>query len=100
VQYAPNVVEKIWTTAARLGYGNYFLTQSGGYITDDHLPVNKQQRAPSANIINLKSDTPTGFAPHWHTLRDDMRNIDRNTLKAVGQTVMEVIYTENSTPTH
>lgn len=94
VQYAPNVVEKIWTTAARLGYGNYFLTQSGGYITDDHLPVNKQQRAPSANIINLKSDTPTGFAPHWHTLRDDMRNIDRNTLKAVGQTVMEVIYTE------
>ncbi len=99
MQYAPHVVEKIWSRAAKLGYGNYFLPQSGGYITDDHLPVIKQQRAPSANIINLKSDTPTGFAPHWHTLRDDMRNIDRNTLKAVGQTVMEVIYTENSTPT-
>ena len=30
----------------------------------------------------------------WHTLKDDMDGIDRNTLKAVGQTVMEVIYNE------
>jgi aminopeptidase-like protein len=56
--------------------------------------VNQHHRAPSANIINLKRDTRTGFVPHWHTLNDDMRNIDKNTLKAVGQTVMEVIYTE------
>jgi len=94
VQYASGVVEKVWSTAATLGYGNYFPSQRGGYITDDHLPVNKQQRAPSINIINLKRDTSTGFGPHWHTLTDDMRNIDRNSLKASGQTVMEVIYLE------
>ncbi len=94
VEYAPGVVEKVWSTAHKLGYGNYFLSQRGGYITDDHLPVNQQQRAPSINIINLKRDTPTGFAAHWHTLTDDMRHIDRNTLKAAGQTVMEVIYSE------
>jgi len=94
VQYASSVVEKVWSTAARLGYGSYFLSQRGGYITDDHLPVNKQMRAPSINIINLKRDSRTGFAPHWHTLNDDMRNIDRNTLRAAGQTVMEVIYLE------
>lgn len=94
LQYASNVVDKIWSTAVKLGYSSYFLPQRGGYITDDHLPVNQHHRAPSANIINLKQDTRTGFAPHWHTQRDDMRNIDRNTLKAVGQTVMEVIYTE------
>ncbi|HBT85494.1 MAG TPA: glutamine cyclotransferase [Porphyromonadaceae bacterium] len=95
VQYASNVVDKIWSTAAKLGYTNYFLPQRGGYITDDHLPVNQHHRAPSANIINLKQDTRTGFAPYWHTQSDDMRNIDKKTLKAVGQTVMEVIYTEN-----
>ncbi len=95
LQYASNVVDKIWSTAVKLGYTSYFLPQRGGYITDDHLPVNQHHRAPSANIINLKQDTRTGFAPHWHTHRDDMRNIDKNTLKAVGQTVMEVIYTEN-----
>ncbi|OJV87256.1 MAG: glutamine cyclotransferase [Bacteroidia bacterium 44-10] len=94
-QYASNILEKVWNTAVKLGYGNYFLSKSGGYITDDHLPVNKHHRAPSINIINLKTDTQTGFAPHWHTHRDDMRNIDRSTLKVVGQTVMEVIYTES-----
>ncbi|MEA5128632.1 MAG: M28 family peptidase [Proteiniphilum sp.] len=93
-QYASNILEKVWNTAVKLGYGNYFLSKSGGYITDDHLPVNKHHRAPSINIINLKTDTQTGFAPHWHTHRDDMRNIDRSTLKVVGQTVMEVIYSE------
>jgi len=94
LKYAPGVVEKVWSAAARLGYGNYFPAQRGGYITDDHLPVNMHQRAPSINIINLKRDTPTGFGSHWHTLNDDIRNIDRNSLKASGQTVMEVIYLE------
>lgn len=94
VQYASGVVEKVWSTAAKLGYGNSFQPKSGGYITDDHLPVNQHYRAPSIDIINLKMDTHTGFAPHWHTHRDDMRNIDRNSLKVAGQTVMEVIYTE------
>jgi len=94
VKYASNVLNKVWSTAAKLGYSNYFLQKGGGYITDDHLPVNQHDRSPSINIINLKSDTPTGFAPHWHTHKDDMRNIDRNSLKAAGQTVMEVIYNE------
>lgn len=93
-QYAPDVVEKVWNIAARLGYGNYFRQKRGGAITDDHLPVNQHNRAPSIDIINLNANAFSGFAPHWHTHADDMRNIDRNSLKAAGQTVMEVIYTE------
>ena len=93
VEKASNVVEKVWSTASKLGYGKYFIAKKYGYITDDHVYVNQHHRAPSIDIINLK-DTPTGFASHWHTHADDMRNIDRNTLKAVGQTVMEVIYRE------
>ncbi len=94
LQYAPSMVERVWSTAHKMGYGNFFPLQQGGYITDDHVPVNEMKRAPSINIINLKRDTRTGFGPHWHTLNDDMRNIDRNTLKAVGQTVLELLYTE------
>lgn len=94
LQYASNVVDKIWSTALKMGYGNYFVPNRGGYITDDHVPVNQNHRAPSANIINLKSESDTGFVPYWHTQKDDMRNIDKNTLKAVGQTVLEVIYNE------
>lgn len=93
VQHASNVVEKIWRTASQLGYGQLFINRNGGYITDDHVPVNESHRAPSADIINLK-DSQSGFAPYWHTLSDTMDNINRSTLKAVGQTVMEVIYSE------
>ncbi len=93
VQYASNVVQNIWQTAANLGYAQLFINRKGGYITDDHVPVNEHHRAPMADIINTK-DSGSGFAPHWHTLNDNMSNINRATLKAVGQTVMEVIYSE------
>ena len=94
LEYASEIIDKVWSTAAKLGYRNYFLPNRGGYITDDHVPVNENRRAPSINIINLKQETSTGFVPYWHTQKDDMRNIDRNTLKAAGQTVLEVIYNE------
>ncbi len=95
MQYASHVVDRIWSTAGKLGFGNYFLSGTGGYITDDHVPVNQYKIAPSANIINLKNNTRTGFVPYWHTHNDDMRNIDKRTLKVVGQTVLEVIYAED-----
>ena len=91
MQHAPSVVSNIWSTASLLGYGNFFLQRNGGYITDDHLPVIEIRGIPCANIINLKGD---GFAPHWHTRRDDMRNISRETLRAAGETVLEVVYRE------
>ena len=93
VQYASNVVEKIWQTASKLGYGQWFINRKSGFITDDHVPVNENHIAPTADIINLR-DSGTGFAPHWHTLNDNMSNINRATLEAVGQTIMEVIYSE------
>ena len=39
-------------------------------------------------------NTKSGFNKHWHTHGDDMNNIDKNTLNAVGQTVISVIYNE------
>jgi hypothetical protein len=94
VQYAANIVEKIWRTAVNLGYGQFFISRNNGYVTDDHLPVNKHHRAPAVDIINIKDNTSTGFPSHWHTHDDNMNIISRGTLKAVGQTVMEVIYSE------
>ena len=35
-----------------------------------------------------------GFGTYWHTHDDNMDAIDSATLKAVGQTVLEVIYSE------
>ncbi len=93
MQHASNVVSKIWNIASNLGYGRFFVQRNGSYITDDHISIIENRGIPCANIINLK-DTYNGFAPHWHTHNDDMRNISKETINAVGQTVLEMIYRE------
>ncbi|MCS6990474.1 MAG: M28 family peptidase [Chitinophagales bacterium] len=94
MEFAPSVVEKVWRTAAALGYGHYFLDTRVPGIVDDHTFINRLNFTPCIDIINLSQETETGFGPHWHTQNDNMSIIDRNTLKAVGQTVLQVIYTE------
>ena len=91
---AAPILEMVWSKARDLGYGKYFINADGGAITDDHQYVISGRGIPSIDIINYDPDTETGFAPYWHTQQDNMDNIDRETLKAVGQTVLEVIYNQ------
>ena len=90
--YASFAVENVWNKAQSLGFGNYFVNNSGGAITDDHLYVNKLANIPCINIIQYNPYGNTGFGDYWHTLDDTMKNIDKNTLYVVGQTLLEVIY--------
>ena len=92
-KYAKDVVQKVWEKANSLGYGNYFIDEDGGGVTDDHLFVNTIARIPSIDIIPT-DQKDGGFGYFWHTLDDTMDVIDKSTLKAVGQTVLEVIYNE------
>ena len=88
-------VKKIWNKAHELGYGSYFVKQEGSEVTDDHVYVNQLARIPCVDIINYDPVYEnSSFGPTWHTVNDNIHNIDRNTLKAVGQTVMDVIYNE------
>ena len=91
---AAPIVEMVWSKARDLGYGKFFINADGGAITDDHQYVISGRGIPSIDIINYDPDTETGFASYWHTQKDNMDNIDRETLKAVGQTVLEVIYNQ------
>jgi hypothetical protein len=93
-EYANDIVEKVWSTAGRLNYGNYFVGKDGSAVVDDHLYVNKLRRIPSINVIQFADDTKHGFGSYWHTQKDDMSNISKETLKAVGQTVLEIVYKE------
>ena len=92
--YASSIVDKVWNIAAKLGYSNYFSFEKTQQITDDHLYVNQLANIPSINIIQHDNTTETNFGAYWHTHNDNMDIIDKNTLKAVGQTVLEVVYTE------
>lgn len=94
MQYAPDIVRKVWQAAQRGGYGQYFLNKETNAITDDHYYVNKLAGIPTIDIIHYDNTTPTGFFPHWHTHGDNMSVIDKETLKAVGQTLLIVIFEE------
>ena len=91
-QYAPNVQQKVWAAAGQAGYSSYFSYAKGAAITDDHIYVNKLINIPTIDIINLSLTTASPFAAHWHTHQDNMSIIDKNTLNAVGQTLLQVIY--------
>jgi glutaminyl-peptide cyclotransferase len=92
---ANEVVRTVWNTASQLGYSTYFLDQQGPAITDDHVPVNQVARFPMIDIIHTRpNDLSQTFFDDWHTTGDTMENIDHNTLKAVGQTLLQVLYNE------
>lgn len=95
MQFAPEIVKKVWRAARKAGYGNFFPRQEGGMVIDDHIPLNQTARIPTIDIIPFYPDcAQSSFGPTWHTLNDNMEHISRNTLKAVGQTMIQVIYTE------
>ena len=94
-QYASEIVNKVWRTASQIGYGSYFSMQEGGMITDDHVPVNEKAGIACIDIIPFYPDCQqSSFGPTWHTINDTMEHIDRATLKAVGQTMVQILYSE------
>ena len=86
MQYAGGFVDLVWNNAA----GNHFINAQGGAVTDDHVFVNRGG-IPCVDIIDMRSDTGTGFCPEWHTLSDTMDGISATTLGEVGQTLLNVI---------
>ena len=93
--YARNIVEKVWRAAQVVGFGSLFPTSEGGGITDDHIPVNRVAKIPCIDIIPHYPDCEqSSFGPTWHTIHDDMDHIDPNTLQAVGQTLIQVLFSE------
>lgn len=90
---ARDIVDRVWSVAQRSGYGHRFLNVDGGAVVDDHVFVNKAG-IPAIDIIESKNEVTKSFPPTWHTLEDNMDNIDRGSLKAAGQTVINVIFNE------
>jgi len=92
-QYAQNIVDKVWAAARTVGFGSFFPNDTGGMVTDDHVPVNEKRGIPTIDIIAYYPDCEqSSFGPTWHTVNDDMQHIDKSTLQAVGQTVIQVLF--------
>ena len=87
-QYAQNYQQQIWRAAEKLGHGVLFTRQQSYPITDDHFYVNKIAGIPCVDVIHYDVRNATGFASWWHTRNDNMDNISKSTLQAVGEVVM------------
>ena len=95
-KFAADVQQKVWQCAAHAGFSSVFQFVPGADITDDHVPVNRITGIKTIDIINLTPGPESPFAPHWHTHDDDMKVIDKTTLKAVGQTLLQVVCEEGA----
>lgn len=92
-QYANRPMNNFWNAANKIGYSDYFPYDNiGAGTTDDHVYVNTIAKIPTFDVIAFQQNAD--FMPHWHTQKDNMDIIDKNTLKAVGQTLLEVLYVQ------
>ena len=92
--YAPAAVEKVWNAAAKAGYSSTFEYKNSPAIIDDHYYINTLLNIPVVDLIHHDESSNSGFWTHWHTHEDNINNISKKSLKAVGQTLVEVIYSE------
>lgn len=91
--YAKPINDKVWAQAKSAGLSSRFVDRVGGAITDDHLFFIKA-RIPTIDIIEMNNAATGSFPPYWHTMGDNMDNIDRGTLGAVGSVVTSLLYSE------
>jgi glutaminyl-peptide cyclotransferase len=79
---APWLTDLFWSAAARLGYGDVFVSDLTN-ISDDHLSFTKRN-VPSLDIIDLE-------VPYWHTPQDTLDKIDPRTLAITGHVLIETV---------
>ena len=92
-RYAREVNNRVWANARAAGYESRFIDALGGAVTDDHTFINRAG-IPCIDIVDCVNPQTGSFPTDWHTVGDDMSNISAQTLKAVGQTVLNTITSE------
>jgi hypothetical protein len=81
----PWLTDLVWSTAARLGYGNVFVNQELE-ITDDHDAFLKRGVA-ACDVIDFD-----GASPIWHTVNDTHDKIDPRSLGITGHVFLESFF--------
>jgi glutaminyl-peptide cyclotransferase len=94
LRHAKDETDKVWNIALQLGYGVYFSSVHKDFASiDDHYFLMEGAGIPFVEVIDRNLATGE-FFPDWHKTTDDLSVIDKQTLKATGQTVLEVLYRE------
>ena len=81
----PWLTDLIWATAARLGYGNVFVSESTTVGGDDHFSFIRRG-VPGCDIIDFDV-----AATYWHTTEDTLEKVDPRSLAIVGHVFIETL---------
>lgn len=73
------IYQQIQRIADEFGYGDHFLDASKGAILDDHVPF-LEAGVPSVDLIDI-------IDPYWHTVQDDLENVNILSLQRIGDTL-------------
>jgi glutaminyl-peptide cyclotransferase len=79
---SPSLLRTIWTAAARLGYGKYFLN-SGSPTDDDHMPFIHL----GVNAVDIIDFDKT----YWHTPDDTIDKLSAHSFEVVGAVLSEAL---------
>ena len=92
---ASSINDKVFEIGRSLGYGKYFVSEGEQDVGDDHISL-IEAGIPTIDLIHPLpfGEYATKGYVHWHTLQDTVDKCSADTLKAVGDTVTEVIYRE------
>ncbi len=86
LQGAPEVVERVWSTADSLGLGRMFRPTDGGAITDDHVPLLKAG-IRAIDVIGFQNYT------QWHhTLEDTVDKVSEESLRGIGALALRLVH--------
>ena len=93
MKYAQSAAVRLWDAARYAGAENYFISEMGGMITDDHVPMNTIAGIPTIDVIGYNPSS-AGFPAHWQTTHDTMDKLSPATLRAVGQSLLQLLSQE------
>jgi len=80
---APELVDLVWSTAKKLGYGQHFPDGLRYTIDDDHVPY-IERGLPAIDLIDFDY-------PYWHTLQDTPDKVSARSLEVVGRVLHSAV---------
>jgi hypothetical protein len=83
LDFAPEVVARVWSTAESLGYANRFVQRPKYTVRDDHVPL-QAVGIRAIDVIDIDY-------PYHHTLEDTEDKVSQESLQVVGTVAMALI---------
>jgi len=80
---APEVVQRVWQTADRLGYSKVFIARAGQTLIDDHVPL-QQAGIRAIDVIDFDF-------PYHHTTADTIDKVSAESLQIVGDVAVALV---------